>query len=451
MDNSQTLNMDVVSQEGYHFTSYEQFKIESKLAPRFIDLFAGVGGFHKGFSENGFECVFACEIDPELQNLYEVNYGVRPHGDIRTIDEKLIPKHDIMCAGFPCQPFSLAGKKKGAECPESGRLIDDVIRIAKYHQPKFIVLENVPNVITIANGQFWSYLKDSFESIGYTLKYKVISPVDVGIPQNRKRVFIVAAKSLSDLNSFEWPASIELQPSALASILDSSLPHKKLESRKVELLKHWQTLLNNIDLRAMPSSSIVAPEFGANYPLDFSELTLDQIKLYRGSYGYDLSSCSSWDEVLSLLPSYVRKHKKVPGWMMQSVGFSRNLYITNQSFFNEWYESLPKEYNSWQILEWRGLKNVLDIYEHLVQFRASGIRVLKRKIAPSLISMTPTQIPIVPSESRYMSEYEAAKLQNLQDLCKFPDGTTRSFKAFGNAVNAKVVSFISKNILKTFM
>jgi DNA (cytosine-5)-methyltransferase 1 len=98
------------------------------------------------------------------------------------------------------------------------------------------------------------------------------------------------------------------------------------------------------------------------------------------------------------------------------------------------------------ILEWRGRRSVLDIYKHLVQFRASGIRVLKNEIAPSLISMTPTQIPVVPLENRYMSEYEAAKLQNLHDLQSFPKGTTKAFKAFGNAVNAKVVSVISKRI-----
>lgn len=415
-------------------------------APKFIDLFAGIGGFHKGFSENGFECVFACEIEPHLQELYLTNYGLLPHGDIRTIDERKIPKHDVMCAGFPCQPFSLAGKKKGAECPASGRLIDDVIRIAKYHQPKFIVLENVPNVLTIANGHFWNYLKSSFEDIGYILKFKIISPVDIGIPQNRKRLFIVAAKSVDDLDKFEWPESIDLPKDALLNILDKTLPHKKLEPRKCSLLKHWQNLLDNLHLDSMPSLSIAAPEFGATYPLNFKELTLEQIKMYRGAYGNDLSTCNTWDDVLVLMPSYVRKNKAVPQWIIQSIEFSRRLYSENVSFLDCWKALLPKEFNSWQILEWRGLKRTLDIYSHLVQFRASGIRILKREIAPSLISMTPTQIPVVPSEDRYMSEFEAAKLQNLHDINAFPDGTTKSFRAFGNAVNAKVVGLISKKI-----
>lgn len=108
---------------------------------RFIDLFAGLGGFHHGMSNaGGFECVFASELDPELRELYEFNYGLKTWGDIREVREESIPEHDVLCAGFPCQPFSLAGSKKGTECQESGRLIDEILRIAK-HQPKRVLLK----------------------------------------------------------------------------------------------------------------------------------------------------------------------------------------------------------------------------------------------------------------------------------------------------------------------
>ena len=125
----------------------EFFSSRNSEPMKFIDLFAGLGGFHTGFANSGYECVFACEIEPHLRTLYKENYGIEPHGDITKVNEVEIPEHDVMCAGFPCQPFSLAGKKKGAECPASGRLIDHVIRIAKHHTPKFVVLENVPNVL----------------------------------------------------------------------------------------------------------------------------------------------------------------------------------------------------------------------------------------------------------------------------------------------------------------
>ncbi|WP_219968435.1 DNA cytosine methyltransferase [Vibrio sp. 11986-1-5] len=424
----------------YEFSSLHNKKMT------FIDLFAGLGGFHTGFAKNGHECVFACEIEPALRELYEQNYGIVPHSDITKAVEEEIPPHDVICAGFPCQPFSLAGKKKGAECPESGRLIDHVIRIANYHCPKFIVLENVPNVITIADGSFWKHLTESFENIGYVLYHKVISPVDIGIPQNRKRIFIVAVRHDLDVGDFEWPEVNNSKSDSLLDILDNNLEHKKLEQKKVELLENWQSLLSKLNISRLVSTSIVAPEFGATYPFDFSNLTLKELKKYKGAYGTDLSECKTWKEVLELLPSYTRKNKSVSGWLVQSVEYSRKLYLENKNVCDKWTANNNKEFNSWQILEWRGEHDNLDVYKHLVQFRASGIRVLKPYIAPSLISMTPTQIPVIPKYNRYMSPLEAAKLQNLHELPNLPSTMVKSFKALGNAVNAKVVELISKNL-----
>lgn len=411
---------------------------------KFIDLFAGLGGFHTGFMNSGYECVFACELEPHLRELYLKNYGIKPHGDITKVDEKAIPEHDVMCAGFPCQPFSLAGKKKGAECPESGKLIDHVIRIAKHHQPKFIVLENVPNVLTIAKGTFWDYVQESFKKIGYKLEYKVISPVDVGIPQNRKRVFIVGSQLGGE--SFTWPECNQLNKQTLFDILDEQRDSKLLEPKKVELLAHWQSLLSKINLGKFCSVSLVAPEFGATYPLDFSNLSLKQMREYKGAYGVSLADCHTWDELLTFLPSYCRENKQVANWLEKSVKYSRSVYSKHTNVIDDWSKLLDKENNSWQILEWRGKHFEHDIYQHIVQFRASGIRILKPEIAPSLISMTPTQIPIIPSQNRYISAYEAAKLQNLHELRSLPDGLVKSFKALGNAVNAKVVELIATNL-----
>lgn len=411
---------------------------------KFIDLFAGLGGFHTGFMNSGYECVFACELEPHLRELYLKNYGIKPHGDITKVDEKSIPKHDVMCAGFPCQPFSLAGKKKGAECPESGKLINHVIRIAKHHKPRFIVLENVPNVLTIAEGSFWDYMQSSFKKIGYKLEYKVISPVDVGIPQNRKRVFIVGSKLTGE--EFTWPECNQLDKQSLFDILDDKCDSKALEPKKVELLAHWQSLLSKINLGKFSSVSLVAPEFGATYPLDFSSLSLSQMREYKGAYGTPLSDCKTWPELLERLPSYCRKNNKVANWLEKSVTYSRSVYSSNSAIIDKWSKSINKENNSWQILEWRGKHYEHNIYKHIVQFRASGIRILKPEIAPSLISMTPTQIPIIPSQNRYISAHEAAKLQNLHELNNLPEGLIKSFKALGNAVNAKVVELIATNL-----
>ncbi len=114
---------------------------------RFIDLFAGLGGFHKALHELGHECVFASELNPILREVYKENWKIEPQGDIRkivnfNIDE--IPPHEILCAGFPCQPFSKAGKQKGREDKLRGTLFDEIVKILSYRKPKFFILENVP-------------------------------------------------------------------------------------------------------------------------------------------------------------------------------------------------------------------------------------------------------------------------------------------------------------------
>lgn len=120
---------------------------------KFIDLFAGLGGFHIALKSFGHECVFASELNAELQDLYAKNFGVKPHGDIRNVDVYTIPSHDILCAGFPCQPFSKAGAQKGFECPQWGMLFDDIVEILRHHKPTYFIIENVPNLSSHDGGK----------------------------------------------------------------------------------------------------------------------------------------------------------------------------------------------------------------------------------------------------------------------------------------------------------
>lgn len=414
---------------------------------RFVDLFAGIGGFHVGMAENGGECVFACEIDNDLRNIYQKNFGLLPAGDIKKVDEKSVPFHDILCAGFPCQPFSLAGKKKGHACPESGQLIDEVVRIAEYHKPRYVLLENVPNIITIDEGKFWRYMNTKFNEIGYSLHYQILSPVDIGVPQNRQRVFIVACRNEADARQLKWPIR-RTDCISLERILDHDGPFRMLEPAKIDLLQHWQHLLSQINLTQLAATSILAPEFGATYPANFSKLTLKEIRVFKGAYGQSLEDCTTWANVLERMPFYVRKQKYIPDWIGKSFAFSRQLYKENSIIADEWVKELPRHNNSWQILEWRGNHKNLTINDHLVQFRASGIRVFRKDVAPSLISMTPTQIPVVPWLGRYISVHEAAKLQNLHHLTTLPSNNSAAFKAFGNAVNAKIVSMVVSSLIQ---
>ena len=416
---------------------------------KFIDLFAGLGGFHIALSKANLKCVFASEIDNDLQELYKSNYGISPSGDITKIHAEEIPQHDILCAGFPCQPFSLAGQKKGSKCPESGNLINDVIRIVRHHKPTAFILENVPNVLTIEDGSFWKHIKSSFSYLGYGVDRKIISPFNLGIPQNRKRLFIIGIKDNKELDGFEWPnfnnSNNNINSDYIKTWLDSKHGFKQLESPKKSLIKHWQKLLNNIKVSKMPSISILAPEFGANYPANFKGISLNQMKNYKGSYGQSLSNCNTWKEVYTKLPGYLKDRKKIPDWILQSWEFTRLLYNDNKIFLDQWKQDIPKEFNSWQILEWRGERKIFNMKNHFIQFRASGLRVMKNHYIPSLVAMTTTQVPIIGLGMRYLSRLEAAKLQGMENI-RLPDKDIKAFKSLGNAVNAHVAYLIAKNL-----
>src|SRR4051812_26981968 len=133
---------------------------------RFIDLFAGLGGFHLALTQLGARCVFACEIDDDLRSLYELNFGIKAAADIRSVKLSDIPKFDVLCAGFPCQPFSKAGDQLGTSCPESGDLFHGhVVRILRERRPQYLLLENVPNLARHAEGDTWRRMRRALERL----------------------------------------------------------------------------------------------------------------------------------------------------------------------------------------------------------------------------------------------------------------------------------------------
>lgn len=171
---------------------------------KYIDLFAGIGGFHLAMSNFGAQCVFASEWDRFASKVYETNFGIKPFGDITKIKEEDIPVHDILCAGFPCQAFSISGKQKGFE-DTRGTLFFDIARIIRYHKPKIVFLENVKNLEKHDKGQTFKIIKATLEELGYNVNYKVLNASDFGLPQNRERIFIVCFRDDLDVKDFEFP------------------------------------------------------------------------------------------------------------------------------------------------------------------------------------------------------------------------------------------------------
>lgn len=176
---------------------------------KFIDLFSGIGGFHTGAAKAGGKCVMASDINETANKSYFENYGIQPRGDIYQIKSKDIPKFDLLCAGFPCQPFSQVGPK-GAFEDERGLLIFQILRILKDCQPKAFLLENVKGLLSIQGGLVFRTIVEELEKSGYKVQTKVLEAKDYGTPQLRKRLFFVGIRNDIDAE-FSFPAPVPLK------------------------------------------------------------------------------------------------------------------------------------------------------------------------------------------------------------------------------------------------
>lgn len=204
----------------------------------FIDLFAGVGGIRIAMQNLGGKCVFSSEIDKYAKKTYELNFGEVPFGDITKIDEKNIPEHDILCAGFPCQAFSIAGKRKGFD-ETRGTLFFDIARIIKEKQPKAFFLENVKGLRNHNKGKtLKTILKVLRKDLGYFVKEpKIINAKNFGVPQNRERIFIIGFRKDLNITEFNYPESIKKKKTF------ADIKEKKKVSVKYYLSKQYlQTL-----------------------------------------------------------------------------------------------------------------------------------------------------------------------------------------------------------------
>lgn len=198
---------------------------------RFIDLFCGIGGFRIAFEEacdnNGImsECVFSSDIDKFCQTSYEANFGEKPHGDITTVEEQDVPNHDILFAGFPCQPFSIIGKMKGMN-DTRGTLFFDIARIIKEKRPKAFILENVKQLVGHDKGKTLKTILKTLKDLGYYVQYSVLNALDFGLPQKRERIVIVGHQ---DPILFTFPEPIKpYKP--LSEILERKVDEKHFAS-----------------------------------------------------------------------------------------------------------------------------------------------------------------------------------------------------------------------------
>ena len=383
---------------------------------KFIDLFAGIGGFHQALSNLGGECVFASEIDSFAIETYKQNYGIDSGINIRDVDVKDIPKHDVLCAGFPCQAFSKAGHQKGFEDEIRGTLFFEITRILKHHKTPYFILENVRNLTAHDNGNTWKVIKHSLKELGYIITEEpvIISPHQLGIPQIRERVVILGIHKSVGVKEIkvELPYTEKDKINFLESgIIETEPVDKKyfISEHEEKVLTCWDEFIKGIKEKVI-GFPIWSDEFGKTYD-------------YEG-LGY-------------------------PKWREEFIRKSRNLYENNKEFIDKWlikWDYLKDFTMTEQKLEWQCGKDCSSVWDALIQFRPSGVRVKRPSVFPALVAMV--QIPIIGKVKRRLTPREAARLQSFPDTFICNSNDHQAYKQFGNAVNVKVIEYMAKQLFK---
>lgn len=384
---------------------------------KFIDLFCGIGGFHQALSDLGGECVYACDIDRNCREVYYENYELMPDNDITKVNPEDIPDYDILCAGFPCQAFSKAGKRLGFEDPTKGTLFFEIMRIAKSTKPKYMLLENVRNLVGHDHGNTWKTIYNSIVEAGYnTPDYPIIfSPHYIRIPQHRERCFILCVRN--DINKtidFDFDKS-NIEPCPIDSILqdDSEIDNidkYRLSNEQIGLLDLWNEFIKNIKSDTLPSFPIWTEWF-------------DNVKIVDIAY---------------------------PKWKKDIIIKNLSLYSENKVFLDRWLTKAKKNllfFGAKAKLEWQaGNMDNPDIWSQLIQFRPSGIRIKRNDYFPALVAINQTSI--IGKKKRYITPRECARLQSFPDTFKINENDTEAYKQFGNSVNVDVVKLFAKILLK---
>ena len=398
------------------------------MAFTFIDLFAGIGGFHAAMDPIGGECVFVSEIDSAASSVYSKNWlknsDISVSGDIKELTKnvnKYIPNHDVLTAGFPCQPFSKSGHQLGVN-EARGTLFYNILQIIEEKKPKIILLENVRNLVGPKHYKDYLIIIKLLRKLGYAVSNEptILSPHEIptrfgGTPQHRDRVFIGAvkvgetrAKELSDLGPllprqpFKKYGEIiwDINKTLNEYMANSDNEITKISRERINALKMWNEFLNTYR--------------------DFNNSNPPGLPLWS----------DYWD-----IRKNIKIPKSVPDWKRQFILRNIEIYEENSKWINTWRKKhdLSSHITSNRKFEWQG-RNQEDIYKCLIQFRPSGIRCKEPNYVPAFVALT--QTPVLGWEKREITVKEACLLQGFnRDFDFYDQRDSLSLKQIGNAVH----------------
>jgi len=407
------------------------------MAFTFVDLFAGIGGFHAALGALGGECVYASEWDKDSARIYERNWNLKPDGDITLAandDVMEVPEHDVLVGGFPCQPFSKSGKQMGMD-ETRGTLFWNIAKIIEARKPSLVLLENVQNIAGPRHIHEWQVIIKTLRDLGYRVSATpmVVSPHLIrpefgGRPQVRNRVFIAATRIPKGIPNFKSDVDIpnlelvtkEWDP--LNWSLEKDLPLDKLKSAKDRKV----VALNDSEIRWIEAWNefvlIMREKLGKNnlpgFPIWADDwVDIDDLKIPRGT----------------------------PDW-------KRNFLQKNAAFYTEHRSTLNKWLKKWNYLEdfppsrrkleWQA-QDTKTLWETIMHFRPSGIRAKKPTYVPAMVAITQTSI--IGKQKRRITTREGARLQGLPDWFDFVDqADSLSYKQLGNGVNVGAVYNVIK-------
>ncbi|QHX36783.1 DNA (cytosine-5-)-methyltransferase [Spiroplasma sp. BIUS-1] len=383
---------------------------------KFINLFSGIGAFNQAMKKFDGECVWSCEKNNYSLETYKKNFGIVASKDIRGINVKEIPDHDVLLCSLPPKTFNKSEEKSWYEYSDTD-LLFEMTKVIENKNPKYVLFENIKNLAVNENGKTWKKLKEMLNKMGYTTTEKplLLSPHHFGIPQAKPRSFVAAIKKefVKD-KKFEinFRKKVKKTQNSIETVINRAdqydLKLYEITPNEKEILDAWNDFIKNVEVKDL------------DFPI--------------------------WTDHFKTASRIV---EKMPISKQNVINKNKELYINNVKFIDSW---LAKNYDilrtksAYRKLDWKSDVNIKNIYDGLIQIKASGIKIQKPNLVQNINSIT--EVPIYGPMKRRLTLRECARLQSLPEEFEITQNIKQAYKQLNNTVNVTVVENILEKLFE---